>query len=67
MFTKCFFLLQKGFLFAKWVLLFAKNVVFFLGRVLFLITFFAKVHYDPCLDLCMTLTLFMTLTTDKLN
>ena len=36
MFTKCFFLLQKGFLFVKWVLFLLKMCFFFLGRVLFL-------------------------------
>ena len=49
MFTKCFFLLQKGFLFVKWVLFFAKNVLFIsLVGCFFFSAFFAKVHYNPC-------------------
>ena len=45
--TKCFFLLQKCFSFAKWVLLLLKMCFYFLGRVPSLSTFFAKVHYNP--------------------
>ena len=54
MFTKCFFLLQKCFFICKIDAFLLKMCFFFPWKGVFLVLFFAKVHYDPChLNVCL--------------